>query len=167
MVGIPETSEVQGFIESVNEVSMLIDGLKAGTITPEYIDRKHADKLQRDQKQLVPVPVGSKHASLSSKAGSQPSKAEQAEQDDEAQAKKQQEEETRREQLMEKAKELQANRERKLTARHKYDQYVQVCGCCCCLSCMVMGTCGPRFSPPNCLSICAATLLCDLWQASI
>lgn len=39
-MSIPTTEDVSGFLEEVDEVSRLIEGLAKGTITPDYIDRK-------------------------------------------------------------------------------------------------------------------------------
>lgn len=39
---VPE--DVQDFLEQVDEISILVEGLKAGTISPEYVDGKLARK---------------------------------------------------------------------------------------------------------------------------
>ncbi len=127
MVGPEE--DVKDFLESVDEVSRLIDGLQKGTISPEYVDRKHADKLQRDQQEqqgaaLIPAARGK--PTPAAPAAAAKNKQDTSAEDAEAAAKAKQDEEERKERLMEKARELAANRERKLKAREKYEQYVQV-----------------------------------------
>jgi len=38
--------DVEEFLDNVNDVSMLIEGLKAGTISPEYIDKRQELKAR-------------------------------------------------------------------------------------------------------------------------
>lgn len=44
---MPSSEEADGFNARVDEVSMLIDGLSKGTISPEYIDSKLAAKAKK------------------------------------------------------------------------------------------------------------------------
>jgi hypothetical protein len=44
MTGIPDANDVESFIENVDDISRLIEGLKEGTISPEYVDGKIAKK---------------------------------------------------------------------------------------------------------------------------
>ena len=49
MSGIPDANDVESFIESVDDISRLIEGLKEGTISPEYIDGKMAKKNEKEE----------------------------------------------------------------------------------------------------------------------
>lgn len=40
--GLPSTHEVEDFSKKVTEVSILVDGLRNGTISPAYVDSKLA-----------------------------------------------------------------------------------------------------------------------------
>lgn len=51
-----DPGEVHDFLESVNEVSRLIDGLAAGTLPPEYVDGKIAARAQAAGSQRGPAP---------------------------------------------------------------------------------------------------------------
>jgi hypothetical protein len=110
MGGAPDAEEVDAFLEQVSEVSILIEGLQKGTISPEYVDKKQELKTQKAAAPKAPLP-------------SPAAKAQELEAGHDESAN---EEEARKERLMEKVKELQANRERKLKARQKYENYVQV-----------------------------------------
>lgn len=46
---MPSTHEVEGFTKKVDEVSILIDGLQRGTISPAYIDSKFAHAKEKVQ----------------------------------------------------------------------------------------------------------------------
>lgn len=39
---LPSADEVEDFSKKVNEISILVDGLKNGTISPAYVDSKLA-----------------------------------------------------------------------------------------------------------------------------
>ena len=105
-----DETEVGDFVDKVDELSRLIDGLSKGTISPEYIDRKLEQKApSKEESARAPPPVGSAAAAA---------KAEQDEKD----AEKEEERKTR---LAEKAAELKANYERKLKARARFEEYTK------------------------------------------
>ncbi|GFR41120.1 hypothetical protein Agub_g1764 [Astrephomene gubernaculifera] len=122
-MAIEEPEDVEDFLEKVDEVNRLIEGLKVGTISPEYIDTKLQLKQQKDQERVEvekrrpagrgPAPIASAPAP---EAPASQSKPDEEDQDTDAE---------RREQAMAKVKELMANRERKLRARARYEEYVQ------------------------------------------
>lgn len=128
MAAVPPKEDVEEFIENVDEISLLIEGLKAGTISPEYVDRKLEDKKpkprEEPKKPAAKQPTQQKEDKV---------KADAAEEDEEAAKEK---EEERKEELMKKVRELQASRLRKLQARQKYEEYVQVgAAACTCAAC--------------------------------
>lgn len=124
--------DVEAFIDKVSEVSRLVEGLKAGTISPEYVDRKQqlrqdkereeAEQLNRRSQQAAGKSAAAA-AKLASGRGHGDAAATQHDGGDE-EAARQAEEEARRERAMAKAKEIVANRERKLRARVRYEQHV-------------------------------------------
>lgn len=91
------------FLENVSEVSRLIEGLKAGTISPDYVDSKIAQKEQKAKKSAAPSSV-----------------TPNAEQD----VVNQQQADAKRKDLARKVEELKANRARKERARKSYERYV-------------------------------------------
>ncbi|KXZ56527.1 hypothetical protein GPECTOR_1g473 [Gonium pectorale] len=123
---IPEaTEDVEEFIDKVDEVTRLIEGLKAGTISPEYIDTKIERKKQDEQEKTALAakrPAGRGPASAPASAlpapGTDAPSTESADQDESVEA-------DRKERAMAKVKELLANRERKLRARARYEEYVR------------------------------------------
>jgi hypothetical protein len=134
----PTTEDASEFLDSVNEVSRLIDGLRAGTISPEYIDSKYA---QRSGTQRVPGALTAPPAD--SRSGGADQKHSGAAKQSEAAAAGSEEEKERRARLQAKVQELKANRDRKLKARERYDQYVRQvsrswelrCDSCCAVLC--------------------------------
>lgn len=107
---LPADGDVDAFLDSVSEASRLIEGLKAGVISPEFVDTKIA---QRSQKQTLrspaadqPLPQDSKAAQTADKDAADTEAARQAE-------------------LLRKVEELKANRQRKQRARSLYESYVQ------------------------------------------
>jgi hypothetical protein len=108
---LPQDQDVDAFLDSVSEVSRLIDGLKAGTIPPEYVDGKIAQrsvKQQTESKLTAQQDVGPSpdRAAAPDKDAADAAAAKQAE-------------------LLRKVEELKANRQRKLTARKQFESYVQ------------------------------------------
>ncbi|EFJ51905.1 hypothetical protein VOLCADRAFT_86877 [Volvox carteri f. nagariensis] len=111
--------DAEEFIEKVDEVHRLIEGLKAGTVSPDYIDskQKQKEKKERERQEFVkkhtagrgPTPAGPE-------ALQSPKKEDEDDHDAEAE---------RRERAMAKVKELMANRQRKLHARARYEEYVK------------------------------------------
>lgn len=117
----PNVDDVEDFIEKVDEISLLINGLKAGTISPEYIDRKTELQKQKEEESRKAEAV--KRALPISNPG--PLSAAQPVSDEaDAEAKKQQEEQ-QQERLMQKVAELKANLERKRAARARYEEYIK------------------------------------------
>ena len=111
---LPREDDVESFLDSVGEISLLIDGLKAGTISPEYIDSKIAARaalppsgqLQSEQPAGSPPGVeGSSPGDEKALEGSEISKEKQAA-------------------LLRKVDELLANRARKVAARAAFDAHV-------------------------------------------
>ncbi|GAX78335.1 hypothetical protein CEUSTIGMA_g5777.t1 [Chlamydomonas eustigma] len=100
-----DESDVGDFIEKVDEVSRLIEGLSKGTISPEYVDTK-----LHDQKKSIKAE--NKHSISDERA----LKA-TIEHDEDRQAR-----------LSEKALELKTNYERRLKARARFDEYVSTGG---------------------------------------
>jgi hypothetical protein len=99
--------DIDAFLDSVSEVSRLIDGLKAGSITPEYVDNKIAQRSQPKPHKEQPNP-----------AAQQSKKPAEAAADKDAAAAKQAE-------LLRKVEELKASRQRKIKAREQYQRYLQ------------------------------------------
>jgi hypothetical protein len=100
--------DIDAFLDSVSEVSRLIDGLKAGSITPEYVDNKIAQRSHPKPQKGQATPA----------AQQQNRPADEAAADKDAAAAKQAE-------LLRKVEELKVNRQRKLKARQQYDSYLQ------------------------------------------
>lgn len=134
---LPETEDVEEFIESVDEVHRLIEGLRQGTISTDYIDSKIDRKKQKNQEKASAAPnqvsrpaghvdtpraaAGSEPtASASASASPAQGAADQGDAEDAEEA-----EAERKERAMAKVKELIANRERKLRARARYEEYVK------------------------------------------
>jgi hypothetical protein len=117
---LPDASDLDDFIDNVSEVSRLIDSLKAGTISPEYVDKKLAARAaQPEQQKHIPAT-----ASIPHNAPARPptvAAGDDADQDDaerRGEAAKQAE-------LLRKVDELKANRARKLRARQRFEDYSQ------------------------------------------
>ncbi|KAI8463589.1 MAG: hypothetical protein J3K34DRAFT_526875 [Monoraphidium minutum] len=120
----PADDDVEGFIDRVDEVSRLINGLAAGTIPPEYVDgkleRQKAEReaaaagpqRARDARRGLPAPGAGGGAGADAGGGRDAGGTAE-------------EEEARQAELMRKVEELKANRARKLKARARYEQYVQ------------------------------------------
>ncbi|KAG2500046.1 hypothetical protein HYH03_002326 [Edaphochlamys debaryana] len=127
---VPEPSEdVEEFMEKVDEVSRLIEGLKAGTISPDYIDSKMEQKKRKEEErqQAEPQrPAGRGHVAALPAPESSGSTAASSDADVDQHAEVAAEAEAeRRERAMQKVKELMASRERKLHARVRYEEYVK------------------------------------------
>ena len=60
---LPTESEVNDFSSKVDEVSMLIDGLAKGTISPQYVDSKldSGDTKLRTVTQVIAAPPETLH----------------------------------------------------------------------------------------------------------
>lgn len=108
----PADSDVEEFIDKVSEVERLIEGLKKGTISAEYVDTKLAERQACKDK---PRPESAK----SPWTGQQPTDCVKGGVDSSAEDKRKQE------RLLAKVEELKANRARKLKARNKYHEYVE------------------------------------------
>jgi hypothetical protein len=117
---LPHDSDLDEFIDNVSEVSRLIDSLKAGTISPEYVDKKLAARAaQTEQQKHSPATPGIPHTVTPLPTAA--SAGDDADQDDaerKGEAAKQAE-------LLRKVDELKANRARKLRARQRFEQYSQ------------------------------------------
>jgi hypothetical protein len=111
--------DAEDFLEKVDEVTRLVEGLKEGRITPEYVDTKLQQKQEKEREregQLNKRPAGRGPAPSAAQASPSPQPNVEDEQDQETE---------RREQAMAKVKDLMANRERKLRARARYEEYVK------------------------------------------
>ncbi|WIA44309.1 hypothetical protein OEZ86_007106 [Tetradesmus obliquus] len=117
---LPHCSDVEDFIDNVSEVSRLIESLKAGTISPEYVDKKIAARTAQ-QEQQKGSPAAPSTPQATSKQASSDSADEAAEKDD-AERKG---EAARQAELLRKVEELKTNRARKLRARQRFDEYSQ------------------------------------------
>lgn len=104
----PNGPEAEEFVDRVDEVSRLIAGLSAGTISADYIDSKYNSKYLQQDARLEP-----------SKAAAPAPTAEETA----AAAKAVEKEEARRATLIEKAAQLKKNYERKLKARARFEEY--------------------------------------------
>ncbi|KAG2442702.1 hypothetical protein HXX76_002785 [Chlamydomonas incerta] len=112
--------DVEEFIGNVDEVHRLIEGLKAGTISPEYIDSKtkHKQEKEEEKKKRSAKESEGRGPTPAAPSATQAAAPAKDEGDDDA-------EEERKERAMAKVKELIANRERKLRARAMYEEYEQ------------------------------------------
>ena len=99
-----EEEEVDTFVDRVDEVTRLIEGLKDGTLPPEYVDKREAEIIEREQKK------------------------------DEKRKKEEQEREEnrfdklpkeRQEELLKKVEEIQRNKERKDKLRAAFEAHVK------------------------------------------
>lgn len=117
---LPHCSDVEDFIDNVSEVSRLIESLKAGTISPEYVDKKIAARTAQ-QEQQKGSPAAPSTPQATSKQASSDSADEAAEKDD-AERKG---EAARQAELLRKVEELKSSRARKLRARQRFDEYSQ------------------------------------------
>jgi hypothetical protein len=122
------SEDVEDFIDNVNEVSRLIDGLAAGTLPPDYIDRRIEERrVKVQQKQKAQSPRGSapkpalNHLSPRDAASARDGGAADAD----AAAAAAEQEAARQAELQRKVEELKANRASKLRARARYEEYVQ------------------------------------------
>eukprot|EP00882_Tetradesmus_deserticola_P032283 GHRQ01036577.1.p1 GENE.GHRQ01036577.1~~GHRQ01036577.1.p1 ORF type:complete len:206 (-),score=36.62 GHRQ01036577.1:124-741(-) len=117
---LPDVSDVEDFIDNVSEVSRLIESLKAGTISPEYVDKKLAARTPQPE-QCEPsrtAPSISKASATHSCVAGTCGVAGQVAAERQGEADKQAE-------LLRKVDELKANRVRKLRARQRFDEYSQ------------------------------------------
>lgn len=115
----PDPTEVEDFLDKVSEVSILIEGLSKGTISPEYVDKKTPSITEKPKQAAAPALPSPRPTGPTSPATAAAPAADEAE----ALAKKAEEEEARQERLREKAKELKANYERKQKARQRFEEY--------------------------------------------
>lgn len=109
---LPSEEELTDFLEDVSSVARLIEGLKAGTITPEFVDQKIAQRSQDKIATKSSGPAATKQSD---------SKAADAAVDRDAAAT----DTTKQAELLRKVEELKANRQRKIKARQHYESYVQ------------------------------------------
>lgn len=114
-----DTAEVDDFLENVSQVSRLIDGLKAGTISPEYVDTK---LQERDTKRSAGSQRGSTGAQAA--AGRAPGGAPATGQADAGGDVDGAAAEARQAKLMRKVEELKRSRERKQQARQRYQDHI-------------------------------------------
>jgi len=106
---VPSDQDVNAFLDNVSEVSRLIDGLKAGAISPEYVDTKIAQKSQKKADTNKPIPSDAQAPAAEPAAGQDAAATDTA----------------RQAELMRKVEELKTSRQRKLKARQLYESYVQ------------------------------------------
>jgi len=112
-----EDPEVEEFLSNVDDVSMLIEGLKSGTISPDYIDRRQELKTQSK--------ASSKPDPKQIKQQAAPQKPLQQLTEEEVEKAKE-EEEARQARLLQKVEELKASRALKFQARQRYEDYIRV-----------------------------------------
>jgi hypothetical protein len=110
-----EEADVGDFIEKVDEVSRLIEGLSKGTISPDYVDTKLQDQRKRANTSLNKPSVPAERALKAPVVA--PSQKEEGKSSIENDY-------DRHARLTEKAAELKANYERKLKVRARFDEYV-------------------------------------------
>lgn len=128
-----QEGDIDDFLDSVSEVSRLIDGLHAGTITPEYIDSKILSKGTKRSSD-APHPQSKSHSDAFNKrtaadqrddrptsAASAPEAQSNACGDASAAAAA---EALRQQELARKVEELKARRAGRIAARSKYQLYV-------------------------------------------
>jgi hypothetical protein len=122
---LPTRKDVEDFIEDVDEVARLIDGLKAGTLPPDYVDARIAERSAAAGAAGKAGTIKTGAASLADAAARRDTGAAAAaaacaesEGDDDDAVRR------RRAELLLKVESLKANRARKLRARAKYDAYV-------------------------------------------
>lgn len=108
---LPTDQDVTDFLEDVSFVSRLINGLKGGTISPEYVDTKIAERAQSTK-----VDTRKQPGAVQDQRPQQQQAA-----DDAAVAA----DTAKQAELLRKVEELKASRERKLKARQQYEGYVQ------------------------------------------
>lgn len=94
----PHEEDLQTFLDDVDDVARLIEGLKEGTISPEYIDQKRLLKQQAQEEKEA-------HSKPDPHVACAPVNAE--------------EEEARKQRVMQKVDELKASRWKKLKARER------------------------------------------------
>jgi hypothetical protein len=102
----PDT-DIEEFLENVDDVVRLVEGLKAGTISPDYVDSKLEQKQQATS--------NLKHRSECNEDLKPKLPARDTDKPDDAKQKE----------LLQKVAELKANRERKFKVRQQYEQYLQ------------------------------------------
>ncbi|KAL6765116.1 hypothetical protein V8C86DRAFT_3128274 [Haematococcus lacustris] len=117
------SEDVEVFINNVDEVAVLINGLKSGTISPEYVDSKIRttgceSKAKAQQGPAAARPCGQQNNA----AAASDTQSDQVTPSSGADAET---EEQRKARLMAKVQELQSNRERRLAARARYEAYCQ------------------------------------------
>lgn len=105
---LPTEEELNDFNDSVSEVSRLIQGLKEGTITPDYIKGKQDRGELLHQKKEVAAAAAVVVPEI----------------DKEQEAKDTAANEQKQERLIQKVEELKANRWRKLKARERYTAHL-------------------------------------------
>jgi hypothetical protein len=99
-----DPDDVSSFLDQVDEVTRLVDGLRAGTISVDYVDTK----------------LKGRDVSSKQQPPSQPAPADAA-----AEPQQQQRSEEEQQRLLAKVAELKANRERKQRIRQQYESYTQ------------------------------------------
>ncbi|MEW5303261.1 MAG: hypothetical protein WDW36_005969 [Sanguina aurantia] len=105
---LPTEEELNDFNDSVSEVSRLIQGLKEGTITPDYIKGKQERGELLHQKKEVAAAAAVVVPEI----------------DKEQEAKDTADKDQKQERLIQKVEELKANRWRKLKARERYTAHL-------------------------------------------
>lgn len=119
---MPSDEDVDSFLDSVSEVTRLIDGLKAGTLPPDYVDKKIAERGEKSSKQK-PKPAAAQASTASIKSATPTAAADGGGECDDADAADT--EAARQAELRRKLEELKASRQRKIKARELYSSYVQ------------------------------------------
>eukprot|EP00191_Tetraselmis_sp_GSL018_P015799 CAMPEP_0177589110 /NCGR_PEP_ID=MMETSP0419_2-20121207/6609_1 /TAXON_ID=582737 /ORGANISM="Tetraselmis sp., Strain GSL018" /LENGTH=437 /DNA_ID=CAMNT_0019079403 /DNA_START=128 /DNA_END=1438 /DNA_ORIENTATION=+ len=104
---LPSEKELKEFNDKVEEVTRYIEGLKEGTLPPEYVDRKIEEKRKAE---------GTKETSNQYASKECPGKEDKW--DDQLPTE-------REEELKQRAADLKASYERKQRARAKFEEYVQ------------------------------------------
>ena len=114
MAAAASPEEVQDFLDNVDEAARLIGGLVAGTLPPDYVDRRADERAQKQQQKQTQQRQKQQQHNKQEPPGDAENEDDS---NDQAAA--------RRAELMRKVEELKAGRERKLKARAKYDAYVR------------------------------------------
>lgn len=107
-----DSEGVDDFIEKVSEVSRLIDGLKTGTISPDYVDTKLAAK---SEEKALRSTTSNTYGHCIHSVKPQQDVSEDAEAREAA----------KQAELQRKVAELKANRERKARVRQLYQQHTE------------------------------------------
>jgi len=108
---VPTQQDVDEFLSNVSDISRLIDGLKAGTISTDYVDSKIQAKSGKQQ-------ASTSRSGYNKSVNEASNQLNESIETDEKVAARQAE-------LQKKVEELKANRQRKIKARQLFQQYMQ------------------------------------------